>query len=112
MMDYLKADDALLANADEKLCDQSYDVEPFGRCAGHSDLLWVLEAAGDVCINRQALLATDSAMDRSKVGVDLVLNVDEKLYASSLDSKPFDRRVEHSDLCLVLQDEKDVCTNK
>ena len=72
-MDHLKADDALLANADEKLCDQSYDVEPFGRCAGHSDLLWVLEAAGDVCINRQALLATDSAMDRSKAGVDLVL---------------------------------------
>ena len=71
----------------------------------------VLEAAGDVCINRQALCATGSAMDHSKAGVDLMLNVDEKLPASSPDSKPFDRRVVQSDLWLVLQDDEDACTS-
>ena len=49
-------------------------------------------------------------MDHSKAGVDLMLNVDEKLPASSPDSKPFDRRVVQSALCLMLQDDGDVCT--
>ena len=42
IMDDLKAEDALLAHVDEKLCDQSYGLGLLGRCAGHSDLLWVL----------------------------------------------------------------------
>ena len=50
-------------------------------------------------------------MDHSKAGVDLMLNVDEKLPASSPDSKPFDRRVVQSDLCLELQDDEDACTS-
>ena len=49
-------------------------------------------------------------MDHSKAGVDLMLNVDEKLPASSPDSKPFDRRVVQSALCLMLQGDGDVCT--
>ena len=40
--DELKADDALLAHVGEKLCNQSYGLGPSGRCAGHSELLWVL----------------------------------------------------------------------
>ena len=51
-------------------------------------------------------------MDHSKAGVDLMLNVDEKLPASSPDSKPFDRRVVQSALCLMLQGDGDVCTNQ
>ena len=40
--DDVKADDALLAHVGEKLCNQSYGLGPSGRCAGHSELLWVL----------------------------------------------------------------------
>ena len=92
-MDRSKADVDLVLNVDEKMCALSLDSKPFGRRAEHSDLLLVLQTEKDVCTNRQALIANDAVMHRSKAGGDRVLSADRKMCASSRDAKPFDCNV-------------------
>ena len=61
-------------------------------------------AGGDIAGGgkREASVANDSVMDRSKADGVLLVNADEKMYALSWDSKPFGRCAWRSDLLWVL----------